>query len=309
MKKILIISLNAIGDVYLSKSAVPYLKEKFDEIEISFLVNRASVFLFPESKTGVYFSDKSFFGILSSFQKLKNKEFDYIFSFFPGVVNTFFFLALRAKFKGGFISIVKRKYWHNRNLTGLVKSGKKYFKIRWEKTQHYMDLIGKVLTALKITDAGVIKKIIPFEVKRQWNGVVLHPFSRYQERCLTLAQIFEIRRIIKKQFSEEPVIIGDEKVKPLESFGFKVKIKPSLRELTLLVNSGLFISVDSFPLHLADAYNSNFLGLFNVSLPRNVLFNFAKSIYFGHRRFDKIPLKLFASKIEEYLMKSANFRN
>ena len=102
--KILIISTNAIGDTYISATAISCLINHYGNIEIHFLSAYKSNFLFREIKTPKVIYITKNYTLLKSLIEIRKIEYDLGFSFFPGIINSFFLLFSRAKIKAGFIS-------------------------------------------------------------------------------------------------------------------------------------------------------------------------------------------------------------
>ncbi len=307
MKKILIISTNAIGDTYLSMSVIPALKEKIKEVQIDFIIEEHSLFLFKNEKLGnIYLVNRNLnesFGKLRNIRKIK---YDYVFSFFPGVLNTFFFFGVRAKYKGGFPNIIRRTEWANRNQRGIVFDNRKIKFVNWSKDKNFLNRIIIILNNFNFglsnlqkynLDGGEISGTVN-------NTIVLHPFSRYDNKSLSLKQIEAIIDFFIQNGDVNFIIVGDEKILKIDKMPGKkveIKVKPPIDDLINLVHCKLFISVDSFPLHIADAYNTNFLGIFSTTEPRSVLINFNKAIVFNAKALSEIPAENIISKIEQYL--------
>ena len=130
MKKILVVPTNAIGDTYLSMSAIPYIQEEMVDAEIDFLVSPNSKFLFSdENVNNVFTINKSLFAIIKLGIQIKKKKYDYIFSFFPGIVNSFFFTIVKSKNKGGFVNYLRRTEWFDKDQTGIIIHGSQKNKI------------------------------------------------------------------------------------------------------------------------------------------------------------------------------------
>lgn len=310
MKKILIISTNAIGDTYLSMSAIPILKEKIEKVQIDFIIEEHSLFLFNNEKLGhIYLVNRDFSEVLRKLRIIRKIKYDYVFSFFPGVVNTFFFFGVRAKFKGGFPNIIRRTEWANRNQRGIVCYDRKIKIFKWRKEENYLDRIKIVLNNFNLKLNKLQKYNLGYreisEIFR--NTIILHPFSRYVDRSLSLKQIDAIIDYFIQNGDVNFIIIGDEKIQKINEMPKKkieIKVKPPINELINLVHCKLFISVDSFPLHIADAYNTNFVGLFSNTNSRSVLINSEKAINFKNVAISEIPSEKIISELNSFLNKN-----
>ncbi len=307
MKKILIISTNAIGDTYLSMAAIPVLKENLNNIVVDFVIEEHSAFLFQHEKTRkLIIVKRSVADLFPKMIQMRKEKYDYVFSFFPGVVNTFFLFGVRAKYKGGFPNIIKRTEWANRNQRGVVFDNRKIKFVYWRKEENYLDRMIIILNNFNF-GLSVLQKynLDDREISEIFNNtVVLHPFSRYADRSLSLNQIEAIIDFFIQHGDVNFIIVGDEKILKINNMPGKkveIKVKPPIDELVSLVHSKLFISVDSFPLHIADAYNTNFLGIFSTTKPRSVLVNFNKAIVFDAKELSEISAENIISKIEQYL--------
>jgi len=311
MKNILIVSLNAVGDAYISKSALPVFQSNFTCLQVWFLIGKRARFLFNEKELKIISIEKNIPEILNAWLILRKIKFDYILIFFPGIVNTFFFFSLKSNEKGGFLFYFRKSNWHNRNLKGIIKAKGGVKKIFWNKNENYIRLVTKVLEGLNIGGTELACKIKPYEFEhsRYAEFIVVHPYSRINTRRLTLEQILTLNNYFVSEFKKPVVFIGDNKVDCLKSKGLKVKSNIPLNELVELVNPGLFVSVDSFPLHLADAYNSNFIGLFGDTLPASVLFNSQKAIRFNVAALSEVAPEILIKKLIIFLEENEIFRN
>ncbi len=305
MNKILIISTNAIGDTYLSMSAISSIKAKFPNVEIYFLVAQNSKFLFEYTEVKFVFTiRKQIWGLITLAWKLRKIEFDYIFSFFPGIVNTFFLKLLKANNKGGYQNFIKRNHWHDKNLTGYIENFGMKKKVIWEKENNYLHLILNILNSF-FPSINIIEKYqYPNNVEGNTynDNIVIHPFSKDKTRSLSNKQIFELIDFLRRDLDfDEIIFIGDEKIQRIKYTGVQKKIKPNIKELINLVHCKLFISVDSFPLHIADAYNTNFVGLFSNTLPESVLTHSEKSIKFSADDLSKISSEQILNNLKNFI--------
>lgn len=308
MIKVLIISINAIGDTYLSLSALKPLKNKFNEIEFSFLINSQSEFLFENLEIkNILITEKNIHSILKTYFQLKGIQFDYIFSFFPGVVNTFFYRILKSKNKGGFINYLRKSQWYDTDAKVTIKNdkGNTSKKLLWKKNENYLRRVELILTEFKIGFEKISKyKYNHIGSSKYSNAIVLHPFSRDVERSMSIEQLIYIANFILNEMYLPFYIIGNKKILELKKYlpsETNFFVKPSMLELVNLVNAKLFISVDSFPLHIADAYNTHFVGLFSNTLSEAVLINSAKSIKFETTDLRRVETKKIIEQLTKYL--------
>ena len=306
MKKILIISTNAIGDTYLSMSAIPYLKNAFSQVEISFVVQRNSEFLFADgSVENIYSIEKNEKEILSLLGRLRKIRYDFIFSFFPGIVNSFFLKFLKAENKGGYLNFIKKNEWFDKNQYATIVKARKREKVLWKKETNFLYRIGNVLNSFDIADRSeVVKYKFDIEIKSEpCRNVVIHPFSRRVAKSLSVEQVRALVNYLQNR-NMNCTIVGDEKLVELKEEFSEVEflIKPSVTSLLEKIVGCKFITVDSFPLHVADAYNSDFFGLFSNTNPQAVLTNFEKAVRFNTESLNAVSSDELLSSVKNFLM-------
>ncbi|MCB0749379.1 MAG: glycosyltransferase family 9 protein [Ignavibacteriae bacterium] len=310
--RILIISTNAIGDTYLSMSAVKIIKSKFPHSQITFFISNNSKFLFFNNYVeDIVAIKKNIFQLIQVvlINRIKNKKAEYAFSFFPGIFNSLLLIGLQSKIKLGFLSFNKKPDWFSRIHKLYSKNSiEKLNPIFWNPQNNYLDLIRfslnknfdiSNLTKPKLSNANFIFS----------NKILIHFSSSEVDRTLTLNQLEILIVLLKKKYSAEIIIIGDKKdfienIRKLSKYRNVEFIgNPSIEELITLIHCRLFFAVDSFPLHFADAYNTNFVGLFSKTFPDSVLINKNKSIKFDVNDFRNLDNETFETKIRVYLLK------
>jgi ADP-heptose:LPS heptosyltransferase len=146
---------------------------------------------------------------------------------------------------------------------------------------------------------SVVKKISAID-----NSVLIHGISRTEDRSLTNLQFKLIVTFLIEHGIKNINILGakkeNEKIKKnLNNTRVSFLSDLSLQELVLELNDSIFIGVDSFPLHVADAYNANFIGLFTCTKPEAVLTNINKSIKFKKKSFSEVSPQEFVEKLEK----------
>ena len=104
-----------------------------------------------------------------------------------------------------------------------------------------------------------------------------------------------------KQINDPIVVLGWKGEVSLLKNRFESNVRVTFLEDALLpalvqyiVSAQLFIAVDSFPLHIADAYGTNFIGFLARLIPKR--FNRAQRALF-------IPVKIFPQSTAEYYQK------
>lgn len=313
MKKILLISTNAIGDTYLSMAFIHSLTKKISSFQLTIITNPESNVLFQnQNEYEVRFiENKNILNLLKLVLKFRNINFDYIFSFFPGTFNTFILLSLRAKQKAGYINLLRRHDWFKRRQNLFVKNVRyKLYHNIWTSSFNYLDLVKFALEKLNF-DISKVEKPRLVDIKTKFsNSVIIHFESKEKDRSLPFNLLNTLIEVIKENFKNPLIIIGSEKISskiPTNLFNqkkIKIIIKPELVELLELLHCKLFFAVDSFPLHIADAYNTNFVGLFSKTYPGSVLVNYDKAIKFDVDDFRKLSAKSFKYEIQNYLVKN-----
>lgn len=301
MKKILIISANAVGDTYLSLSAIPALKKIYHDCCITFLCNSASRFLFkffPVDKI-IESNHKNKFDILKILIKLKKTRYDEAYSFFPGRLNSLFLLAANVNRKAGYLNFKENVDWHNNSQKVFLKPPKAK-KLYWNPQKNYLDRISLIfdesnISKIRIKEASKEPQVI--------DSVIIHPFSKDYRRCLLAEQILSISGLFyNKQIyihgaKDELSLIDFTKLENVK----KILVNDNISEFILTLKMNIFISTDSFPLHLADSFNTDFLGLFTHTKPESVLVNIEKSAKFNFDSFDKIDQNSFGETVKTKL--------
>lgn len=279
--RILIISTNALGDTYLSCSALSSLLRYYQTSEISFVANENSKFFlgkFNIDKT-FYLKRKSLNEIAKIFFLIRKEKYDLVYNFFPGRVNTFLFLGSISKVKAGFVNIKKKNEWYNSTqrlfLKGKERLNKSHF---WRPSMNFLERIEMCLSASGVETNNIIKPRFSLDKlpnENFNNDVVIHFASRRSNKNIKNQ---ELVNFIKHLCIEKNLRVGLTGIKEdflkLEIFRNTKNVKfycnLSIEELvTILLNSKIFIGVDSFPIHLADAYNIKTIGVFGDSRPES----------------------------------------
>ncbi len=307
MLSVVVISLNAVGDTYLSLSAIPFLKRNTSEIDITFVVNKKSTFLFKNEEVNVITVEKKILSILRALYSLRKINFDIILSFFPGVANSLLLKLLKGRVKAGYINYHKIVDWHKKaNLATIIKQNTKVYKY-WEKNYNYLARIEIILSEIYPEENVKLSKY-KFNISTiaKDDNIVIHYRSRFIQRSLTIEQLIALVNYLRETFNSPVLIIGSDELKGLEVNDSQIIINPDVRKLVNLVHNKLFIGVDSFPLQIADAFDTNFVGLFSITNPKAVLSNSHKSIEYACQSFSEISTALLIEKLNSYLIKNNN---
>lgn len=313
--RILIISTNALGDTYLSASSLEPIRKSFKSCEIHFVTLQSAKFFLDYLTTDMcyYLKRKNFISILELIFRIRRTKYDLTLSFFPGMVNSIFFYFSKSNKKAGFINLIKRNRWHNFAHKATVKGscGNKFI---WQPNMNYLERISNLLQLSGISSLNILKPLFSLENNCtptiNKNSVVIHFKARDKDRSISEKDIINLCNKILLICSLKINLIGIEKdfsqelIEECNKKNITIVQNPELPILlSYILNSKIFIGVDSFPLHMADAYNINFLGIFGPTSPSSVLVNSNKSIIFKSNIYLKINIDLLLVKIQELLIK------
>lgn len=310
MKKILIISANALGDTYLSASAIEPLKKNNQPFEIHFMAPLSSDFFLsflPINKI-FYLNEKKIIDVLKLLFKIRRIGYDVVFLFFPGLVNTLFFYFSKSRLRIGFPNFIKKNRWDNSSQEMKINRNNSN-RFVWQPRMNYLARVSKPLEFMDIKWHSVSKPLFNnFENNKSniSNGVAIHFKASDKQRSISDESMINLCAALFERKICDITLIGMEEDFRENLLNFckekkiSVIIKPDLNNLlNLILNSKIFVGVDSFPLHIADAYNSRFLGIFGPTIPSSVLVNSAKSIRFSFDRYINIDCNLLADNIEK----------
>jgi ADP-heptose:LPS heptosyltransferase len=317
---VLIICTNAIGDCYLSFSAVSALMDKYPNVKISIVINQESKILIPLLSFQEVFiiKSRSFYSTVRLLWEIRKINYNYTFSFFPGQINTIFLLLSKSRIKAGFKNVKKIVDWYGKSQTVYVNLNNEQ-QLEWKSQGNFLDRIKLVLEAAEIKDVQVAKyKPNTLSLKNNSLGlIVIHPISKMSKKSLSVVQLVSILEFLKSKFNFEFVVIGGNELDNIPDFrkvftlnNVHLKVNESIFNLIQLIyNSRLFIGVDSFPVHLADSLNRNFVGIFGPTNPKSVLVNSNKSIYFSVDNMQDIDSNRLIQSLNEYLSNSNDNSN
>ncbi|MCX6160235.1 MAG: hypothetical protein NTV87_02700 [Ignavibacteriae bacterium] len=276
MKKIIIVSTNAIGDTYLSCSAIDNIKNQMGDVEFD-LVTLSDSMCFAELmifRNLHYVKKRTVGNLLLLRSRLIKYEYDYAFSFFPGRFNSLIMNLIKAKNKYYYKNRRKVVDWH-RSKQYLFVNNKKT-SCYWNSEMNFLDRINIPLENLFSIPQKVKKPkfdTLIENIKSELKYVIINYKSRDARKTLPIYLIDELVCFIENDLTINVKVLN---------FGDSLKLKSeniySVKEdtqfsdlLKLILNSSLFISIDSFLIHIADAYDIKILGLFNLTFSRSVL--------------------------------------
>jgi ADP-heptose:LPS heptosyltransferase len=234
--------------------------------------------------------------------RIRSNSYDYAFLFFPGWINSLFYFFCKSNNKAGFPNKRYISKWDNKPAAVFNNTFRR--NINWIPGMNYIERIVLALESLEVKVNGISKPMfnsLPTEEISFKEYILIHFLSREKNRSLLTSAVTEIVNL----FPDYHIIIisGAEDKNTMNIFPDKTLIiNPSIAKLvTLIVNAKLFIGVDSFPIHIADAYNTNFVGIFGPTNPHSVLINYQKSIYFNCESLAEIEPGLIIKKIKNYI--------
>jgi ADP-heptose:LPS heptosyltransferase len=301
--KYLIISTNAIGDTYLSAVAIRVIQNYDIKAEIDFLsTSKCLPILDLLPLNNIIVIHKDILNLILHSIKIRNRSYDYVFTFFPGLVNSLFYLVSRGKKKGGYVNFIRHSEWYNKKHEVIVK-GALSRNLVWLPGNNYLDRIKFPLSVFwDLSHNNCFQKKIMeinVSVSKYSDSILVHPFSRSKERTLNQVCLKKLVGHLEKY--NKVFVIGqtddfldfkDSTIQKLSNLSFK-----ELAEV--IVSCKLFIAVDSFPIHIADAHNSNFIGLFGPTNPKSVLVNHLNAIKFDTKRIDHLSFEAMIYYLEE----------
>ena len=287
LKKILLISTNALGDTYLTCAAFKPIKDFFKKVRIDIVsTENAEFFLEEVGFDNLYLlKKKSFADMHSLVSKIRKTKYDIVFNFFPGQMNTSIFKLSNAEEKIGFTNFIKKKSWHNDEDVLKIKSQPKS-KITWKPADNYLDRISMPLKSAGI-ETEVSKHVFNFSNSSTSNyDIVLHLFSSDANRKINIDSVKKIIFEFCEKQNKIICLIGDDKeisgMKELKGVkNLQTEVNPDIKKLAgLILNTKQFVGVDSFPIHIADAYNIKTLGIFYYNNERSVFQNMENKYIF-----------------------------
>lgn len=264
--KILYISTNAIGDTYLAISGAEYANSNiFNKSNYDFITLNELNFLFlDELNTGTifYIEKKNILSLLKYILKIRKQKYEYAINIFPGVFNSLLLVLSNAKVKIGYVNYVKNRDWFDKAQKLFVKGRRDKGKI-WRPGQNYLDRINLIFASLTQNNHNVKKYVYnTVELKFRGADVIFHFVSRGDSRNLPTELSKTILRRVYEVFNLKMAIIDTDGTYSSFYKEFYILSGNNFQKVIDYISSSkIFIGVDSFPLHLADAYNKKIIGL------------------------------------------------
>ena len=267
IKKILIVRLNAIGDVVHTSNTYRAIKDKYPNIEIHYLT----------------YVDKSFLQGESLIDKVHNIEAEkfnvfnpYMYVFAKNILQPEKYdlvINLQSSFKSRLLcflaKIPKRINYHKNNKIHAVKN-------YWLMAKKIFPDIREFDNLKLELDKNVCQRIENSVISYSRPHIIInagHVFAVRQGRTYPIDKWIELGNKLQEKYNGTVFITGidedKEILKPLEKIKNSVSFvgKLSLLENSALIKSSdLLISGDSGPLHIASAVGTKCVGLFG-SMP------------------------------------------
>lgn len=280
MKRILLISTNAIGDTYIACSAFLPLKELYPDSKIDIVALETAQFFLKKIGFDKLFllKEKSYSEVVKNLRKVRKNKYDFVFNFFPGQVNSFFFQFSSAVKKAGFRNLKKIKDWHDEDDFVTTSPANSDSKFIWKKTDNFLKRIQLPLKAADIQIGEIQKPVFEFPKSSEKKyDIIFHPFSSDKRKSIPNQKVTDILVELSEKLSKQICLIGSaDEIKPFKNLNSNPSITsiefPEIEEtIGIMQNASLFIGVDSFPLHIADAHSIRTLGIFTCTNENSVL--------------------------------------
>jgi len=281
VKKILLISTNALGDTYITCSAFKTLKDYYGDAHIDMVSSEASRFFLKKIPFNNLFliKQKSYIEVIKVLREVRKINYDIVFNFFPGQANTIFYSFSKSKNKAGFKNFNKKLDWHNSD-DKLIFNDKVLNDKIWKKADNFLKRVSLPLSMFNVPPEKIQKPVFNFsENFSESFDIIIHPFSSDKRKSLSNNIILETAKELSVNFNKSVCIIGDQSEYELLNIHQKIHgvsfiTNPEIKNLVwLLKNCELFIGVDSFPLHIADAHNVKTLGIFSITNENSIFQN------------------------------------
>jgi ADP-heptose:LPS heptosyltransferase len=309
--KALIISTNALGDTYLSASAIPVLRNQLGISQVD-VVAPIGATMFLETMNvhqAYYLRDHTWSSLLSSLASVRSVFYDQVFSFFPGFFNSVLLLASRGRQKAGYLTFRPIVEWYD--VPHRVYANRKAPRLTWEPEMKYLDLVMKSLQALGIETPRLKKPVLRIgkgSQQRFKESVVIHSLSRSPAKSFCLSTLKDIVSFIVNDLKRQVVLLGgNNDVRLLETIApgdgrVSVSINPPINELLdMILLSHYFVGVDSFPLHIADAHDGRFVGIFGPTNPLSALEHSDRAIHCNVANLRSVSGEAVVQKLRPFL--------
>ncbi len=278
MKKALLISTNAIGDAYLTASAIPQIKNKYPKADIDFICSENALFLIRELEINNSFAVKSknILFILNLIFNIRETEYDIVICPFPGRLNSILYSLCKGLKKAGFVNYKKVESWDDKNWKLNVDS--RETDVIWKTNENFLKRIELCLNKVIINSDQSLKKLtfplLENKKETEEKYAVCHFNSRIKAKNIDNELINTFLELLMASGYTVKIIDADKDMNLLKSRKIEIIPISDLKNLVNLIeNCSVYAGVDSFPIHIADAYNRNIIGMFHTSNPYSILNN------------------------------------
>lgn len=309
---ILIISTNAIGDTYLSSSILSIPEITSDNNCYTIVTTREAKFLTDKLnyRNTKYINNRNYLSILLAVIFLSLRKYDIAFSFFGGRVNSILLLFTRAKIKSGFINIKKIEDWSIRRAKLYLKGLPRKNDFIWKPEMNFMDRIKLCLKPLGI-DTENLKKLkfrnYEFIPTNEDNSILINYDSKVREKRIDMKTLEGLIEYLSGNQIYKIKIIDFNKKFKLKNDNVIIYNNFNVDDILNLLNECiLFITTDSFILHLADAYNIKTLGVFFKTKPESAFYSYKDKHWLSLRNNYPTNAKIIYEKILSILSNDEN---
>lgn len=277
---ICILRLSAIGDICMSLPAINAIKAKYPQAKITWIIGKNEAKLYGDIKDieFIIFDKKNSLKELFKLKRiLKNRYFDILLHMQPTLRANIISLVIKAKLKLGFHKDNAKEYQHIFTNVRLNKLENYHYLDGFLEFAKYLgcdDIRFKYDIPLSKADIqfatnNIKQKTIvinacssPSFIYRNWRA---DKFAKLIDKCI---KDFDYKIVlvggnsdIEKDMAKQIVRLSNYKIKNLVA-------KTTLKQLLALIKKAqLVLSVDSAPVHLAEAVNTKIIGLYAATNP------------------------------------------
>lgn len=320
MKKILVIRFSALGDVAISVSVIKNFLAQYPDKEIIFLTRKSFVPLFRDIKRIEFITPdlknyKGFIGLFRLFGEI-NSKFDFsevidIHNVLRTKVLRFFFFFTFAKcFKIGKGRSEKRKAvrFKNKILKKLPHSSERYANV-FEKAGYKINLTTRKLNKKSIADTEITEKL---NLKSKNIGIA--PFAFHKQKQYPIEKMRQVIEILDKE--DISIFIfggGQSELEIAENLESHFENVTSLvgkynleKELDIISNLNLMLTMDSGNMHIANLAGAKTLSVWGATHP---YLGFYSTGNYNEDLFIQIPEKDLPCRPCSVFGKKKCFRN
>lgn len=276
VKKLVVINAVNLGDVLITYGWMKELRRLFPKARLDYLMREPYQPLFygqqniDEVISFDIYSVKKMFSVIRSVRKTK---YDLAILAWPAGRNVVIGLLSGAKIKIGYCHAYSDKafYLDTHTVTGIGLNDKK--KIFWHPNEKFQYLPGKALEFIGGHGTSYSKRLHGISSTNE--SIVIHPFSRMQNRSLSKHNAGKLIRAIAKRFNHPINVIGwdrsDKKLAkqivdecPFVKFIYGDTL---MEEVAIIQNASVIVCIDSGIMHIGEAFNIPIIAIFGPTKP------------------------------------------